>query len=107
MFRELHSGSERQGHSGEQQAHHRSSRKPPPRRVGGQGNGSSAGHGAGRGAVGHGEGPADDVGREGKTIPVIGAPDTPPQFLEFDQSYMVQHQGALVRREPIIYDHAV
>jgi hypothetical protein len=32
---------------------------------------------------------------------------TPPQFLEFDQSYMVQHQGALVRREPVIYDHGV
>ena len=31
----------------------------------------------------------------------------PPRFLEFDQSYMVQHQGALVRREPVTYDHGV
>jgi hypothetical protein len=40
-------------------------------------------------------------------LPAIGAPGTPPQFLEFDQSYMVQHQGAPVRREPLIYDHGV
>ena len=33
--------------------------------------------------------------------------DRPPWFLKFDHSYMVQHQGALVRKEPVIYDHGV
>ena len=65
------------------------------------------GSGSGAGATGHGEGPTDDGGREGKIIPTIGAPDTPPRFLEFDQSYIVQHQGAPVRREPVIYDLGV
>ena len=89
VVRELQSGSEQQEHSGEQQPRGRGSHKPPSRRGGGQGSGSGASHGARRGAAGQGEGPSDDGGREGKTIPNIGALDTPPQFLEFDQSYMV------------------
>ena len=51
-------------------------KKAQPRR----GSGSGAGHGSasrGAGATRHGEGPADDGGREGKIIPTVGAPDTP------------------------------
>ena len=51
-------------------------KKAQPRRGSGSGAGrGSAGHGVG--AAGHGEGPADDRGREGKIIPVVGAPNTP------------------------------
>ena len=42
------------------------------------------GSGSGAGATGHGEGPTDDGGREWKIIPIVGVPDTPPRFLEFD-----------------------
>ena len=63
-------------------------KKAQPRRGSGSGAGrGSAGRGAG--ATGHGEGPTDDGGREWKIIPAVGALDTPPRFLEFDQSYMV------------------
>ena len=92
VVRELAGGGEDVGQGSGQQGKGRGSRKAQPRR----GSGSNAGRGAG--AAGHGEGPADDGGREWKTIPAVGAPDTPPRFLEFDQSYMVQHQGAPVRR---------
>ena len=105
VVREL-AGGEDVGQGSGQQGRDRGSQKTQPRRGSGSGAGrGSAGRGAG--ATGHEEGPTNDGGREGKTIPAIGAPDTPPRFLEFDQSYMVQHQGAPVRRESEIYDHGV
>jgi len=106
VVRELDGGGEDVGQGSGQQAIGQGSQKAQPRR----GSGSDAGHGSashGVGATGHEERPTDYGGREGKTIPAIGAPDPPPRFLEFDQSYMVQHQGAQVRREPVIYDHGV
>ena len=86
----------------------RSGRKAPARR--GASTSQAGGRGAGRGsggAAGQGEGPEDDGGTEGKTIPAAGAPETPPHFLEYDASYMRQFQGAPVRRDPVIYNRAV
>ena len=55
-------------------------KKAQPRRGSGQGSDSGAGCGSAShwAGAGHGEGPTDDGGREGKTIPTVRAPDRPP-----------------------------
>ena len=76
VVRELAGDGEDVGQGSGQQGRGQGSQKAQPRR----GSGSGAGCGsAGRvaGATGHGEGPANDGGREGKIIPTVGAPDTP------------------------------
>jgi hypothetical protein len=86
----------------------RGGQKATPRRGtgGSQASGSGADHGI-AGPARQGEGIVDDGGREGKTIPVVGAPETPPLLLEYDPSYLRQFQGSPVRREPVIYNRAV
>ena len=58
-----------------------------PRRVGGQGRGAGRGVGA----------LDSDGGREGKAILVVGAPGTPPPFLDFNPSYMEHHHGVPIK----------
>ena len=88
VVRELAGGGEDVGQGSGQQGRSQGSQKAQPRSGSGS-NASRGGASRGAGAARHGEGHADG-GREGKTIPVAGAPDTPLRFLEFDRSYMVQ-----------------
>jgi hypothetical protein len=78
-----------------------------------------AGHGAGdaggeAGDAGHDapefvyqQGPIHDGGSEGKTMPAVGVPRSPPSLFDHDNSYQMEMEEMPVRRDAVIYDNTI